>query len=66
MHLHPGYFETGLKFRGPGLSPDGIRARAGYHQRTLEALITRAREVVQVAFGLEDNAESGVLSRAGG
>jgi SAM-dependent methyltransferase len=40
VHLFPGYLETGLRFDGPALSPDSIRRRAGFHQRTLEALLT--------------------------
>jgi len=40
VHVYPGYLHTGLRFDGPGLRSDGIRARAGYVQRTLEALLT--------------------------
>lgn len=40
VHVFRGYLETGLRFDGPALSPDGIRARAGVVQRTLEGLLT--------------------------
>jgi SAM-dependent methyltransferase len=38
--LHEGYLDADLRFDGPGLSPDGVRARAGSRQRTLEDLLT--------------------------
>ncbi len=58
VHLHGGYFETGLRFYAPGLSPHGIRARAGYLQRTLEAVLTPVIESGLRLTALREDADA--------
>jgi SAM-dependent methyltransferase len=58
VHLHPGYLDSGLRFDGPGLSPHGIRARAGYVQRTLGELITPVLESGMRLTTLREDADA--------
>lgn len=58
VHLYEGYTDPALRFEGPGLSPDGIRARAGQMQRTLEALITPVAESGLRLVALREDADA--------